>query len=513
MVVQLSDDALVGKVLGGRFQVIAPLGAGGMGRVYKAIQQPLNRTIALKVLNPNYDAEKDPGFERRFFLEASMTAKLRHPNTITVYDYGRTDDGIYFIAMEYIEGETLQHALHREGKLAWARALVIAAQIARSLREAHRLGLVHRDLKPANIMLLTEGSSGDIVKVLDFGLVKNVLPEEEKPPDSSDNIELTQAGVLLGSPMYMAPEQTRSLADARSDIYSLGCVMYLAMVGRPPFTGTDALDILVKHMKEKPANPSSLVPEIPPEVSALVLKCLEKKPSHRFQNMDELLDALKAATAGSGISGLFNDPRSASSQIPRLTAPRPRPTTPPPLPPGSTPARHLAVGVPSAALPVDDRKKILTWIIALVLVGGGIGGVAAFKILTSKSKPIETSKTTVFEPVLVPVDTKPTPTSVTFQVTSDPPGATVKKNGASMGITPLTFSIERTADAAATTELRFDLEGYESATVIAQGREGTIDVHRTLRKKPVEPPPVTEGSGKRNDTKAVPKGYKDDPYQ
>src|SRR5262249_8931547 len=141
-------DPLIGKVLSGRFTVLEPLGNGGMGRVYKALQAPLDRVVALKVLNPNYRTHKDPAFQNRFCLEASMTSKLRHPSTITISDYGRTEERIYYIAMEYVEGQTLANLLTEVGALPWARALNIAQQICRSLREAHRAGIVHRDLKP-----------------------------------------------------------------------------------------------------------------------------------------------------------------------------------------------------------------------------------------------------------------------------------------------------------------------------------------------------------------------------
>jgi len=152
----IPGDPLIGKVLNGRFRVLEKLGSGGMGTVYKAVQTPLDRLVALKVLNNNYDSKRDPGFQRRFFLEASVTSKLKHPNTITVIDYGKTDDGIYFIAMEYVEGITLAQVLTQVGTLPWNRALHICQQIARSLREAHKAGIIHRDLKPANVMICAE---------------------------------------------------------------------------------------------------------------------------------------------------------------------------------------------------------------------------------------------------------------------------------------------------------------------------------------------------------------------
>ena len=167
-------DPLIGRILNDRFRILSPLGSGGMGKVYKAVQTPLDRVVALKILNPNFPAEKDPAFKRRFFLEASLTSKLRHPNTVTVIDYGQTEDGIYFIAMEYMEGQTLAEVLAHDKTLPWRRVLDIAQQICRSLREAHKLGVIHRDLKPANVMLLNEADH-DMVKVLDFGLVKSFL--------------------------------------------------------------------------------------------------------------------------------------------------------------------------------------------------------------------------------------------------------------------------------------------------------------------------------------------------
>ncbi|MCA1829288.1 MAG: serine/threonine protein kinase, partial [Myxococcales bacterium] len=229
-------DPLVGRIINDRYKIVEQIGHGGMGRVYKALQAPLDRLIALKVLGAGHD--RDPNFYKRFFLEASVTAKLTHPNTITLYDYGRTEDGIFFIAMEYLNGRTLSHAMQQDGPLAQERVIHIAQQICRSLREAHALGIIHRDLKPANVMLLRQHDDHDFVKVLDFGLVKFFHGEN---PEG----DITNAGTFMGSPHYIAPEQARNQSpDQRCDIYSLGVLLYHMLTGRVPFTAGAPVDII-----------------------------------------------------------------------------------------------------------------------------------------------------------------------------------------------------------------------------------------------------------------------------
>src|SRR6516165_9958016 len=169
-----APDPLIGRLINDRFKITALIARGGMGKVYRAEQAPLGRLCAIKVLNPNYAGEHDPEFHKRFFLEASIASKLTHPNTVTIFDYGRTDDDIYFMAMEYLDGKTLHRAIREAGHLSEERAAHVARQICRSLREAHTLGVIHRDLKPANIFLVEHGDESDFVKVLDFGLVKHV---------------------------------------------------------------------------------------------------------------------------------------------------------------------------------------------------------------------------------------------------------------------------------------------------------------------------------------------------
>ena len=311
-------DPLVGRVINDRYKIVEQIGQGGMGRVYKTLQSPLDRVVALKVLGAGHD--RDPNFYKRFFLEASVTAKLTHPNTITLYDYGRTDDGIFFIAMEYLNGRTLSAAMQQDGPLAQERVIHIAQQICRSLREAHALGIIHRDLKPANVMLLRQHDDHDFVKVLDFGLVKFFSGE-------SAESEITNAGTFMGSPHYIAPEQARNQSpDQRCDIYSLGVLLYHMLTGKVPFTAQAPVDIILKHLHEAPVPPCELRPdlEISLELQDIVLKCMAKSRDDRFQSMDDLLAQLKIVrTHVTGLSAPSSMPPSLSAD----TSPNLRPVS------------------------------------------------------------------------------------------------------------------------------------------------------------------------------------------
>src|SRR5271156_2483736 len=288
-----APDPLIGRLINDRFKIAALIARGGMGKVYRAEQAPLGRVCAIKVLNPNYAGEHDPEFHKRFFLEASIASKLTHPNTVTIFDYGRTDDDIYYMAMEYLEGHTLHRAIREAGSFPEERGAHIARQICRALREAHSLGVIHRDLKPANIFLVEHGDETDFVKVLDFGLVKDVSGEGE---------DLTQTGLFMGSPKYMAPEQIRGdKVDARTDIYALGIIMYEMITGKVPFDRPNSVNILMAHVNEdappmRQMNPNT---QVSPAFEETIARCMAKNPDQRFRSMDEVLGALKRiGTAG-----------------------------------------------------------------------------------------------------------------------------------------------------------------------------------------------------------------------
>src|SRR2546423_2670616 len=352
-------DPLLGRVLNDRYRVVEVIGHGGMGRVYKALQAPLDRVVALKVLGPGHD--RDPNFYKRFFLEASVTAKLTHPNTITLYDYGRTDDGIFFIAMEFLNGRTLSQVMQSDGPLAQERVIHIAQQICRSLREAHSLGIIHRDLKPANVMLLLERDDHDFVKVLDFGLVKFFSGE-------TPEADITNAGTVMGSPHYIAPEQARSQGpDQRCDIYSLGVLLYHMLTGRVPFTAAAPVDIILKHLHDAPVAPRVLRPDltIAPGLQDLVLRCMAKNRDERFQSMDELLAQLKALRAHlAGTSVSSSSPPGADGIFIAQTPPTPQPGLRTPSEPMGalrpTPARGTATSGRPPPPPADAFVELPT---------------------------------------------------------------------------------------------------------------------------------------------------------
>lgn len=286
-------DARVGQILDGRFQITRLVARGGMGKIYEAIQEPLGRRVALKVMDLGFAEDLDPDFQKRFFLEASTCAKLTHPNTIRVFDYGSTggESDTFFIAMEFIDGATLLETIEEDAPLNPLRAIRIGRQICSSLREAHEMGLIHRDLKPSNVLLTTHGDQTDFVKVLDFGLVKLMQEDAE---------DMTKSGLFLGSPNYMSPEQIKADAiDQRSDIYSLGVLLYMGLTGVSPFKRESSVKVLLAQLEDPPEPFSEILPAgtVPAALEWVVMTCLQKDPSRRFATVSELSRALKACAA------------------------------------------------------------------------------------------------------------------------------------------------------------------------------------------------------------------------
>jgi serine/threonine-protein kinase len=274
-------------VYNGRYELHRRLGRGGMAEVYLARDQLLDRPVAVKVLFPEFAT--DPSFVERFRREAQAAANLNHPNIVGVYDWGEAS-GTYFIVMEYVDGRTLSEILRSDGPLHPDRAADVAADVAAGLGFAHRNGVVHRDIKPGNVLITQSGQ----VKVADFGIARAIAAGAEE--------NLTQTGAVMGTATYFSPEQAQGAAvDPRSDLYSLGVVIYEMLTGKPPFAGDSPVAIAYKHVQESPVPPRQANPGIPQAMEAIVLKCLAKNPVNRYPSAEDLRADLRRFREGAHI--------------------------------------------------------------------------------------------------------------------------------------------------------------------------------------------------------------------
>ncbi|MBI5531386.1 MAG: serine/threonine protein kinase [Deltaproteobacteria bacterium] len=280
------EASLVDTVVNGRYRVLELIATGGMGRIFRAEQIPLGRTVAFKVLHQRFTSGDDvEGFQKRFLMEASILSKLQHRNIVTVFDYGCIETSApesYFMVMEFLAGETLFSRLARMGPMSPKDVIGLFRQLASGLRYAHAHDAIHRDLKPSNVMLVPQDDGGDLVKIVDFGLVKVLR-------DDSDQV--TKEGTFLGSPRYMSPEQiSRGEVDHRTDVYSLGVMLFQVLCGVVPFDSDQAIKTLVAHIHDpiprmKACNPDI---DVPAALEDFVRRCMEKDPSKRVQNMKQV---------------------------------------------------------------------------------------------------------------------------------------------------------------------------------------------------------------------------------
>jgi serine/threonine-protein kinase len=275
------------SVLGERYEIGGVLGRGGMAEVHRGRDLRLGREVAVKVLRQ--DLARDPSSQVRFRREAQAAASLNHPAIVAVYDTGedRTATGATpYIVMEYVEGDTLRDVLRREGRLSPERAMSLTADICAALDFSHRNGIVHRDVKPANVMITPQGT----VKVMDFGIARAV---------SDSAATMTSTAAVIGTAQYLSPEQARGEGvDARSDVYSAGCLLYELVTGTPPFTGDSPVSVAYQHVREDPRTPSSINPEISPELDSILLKAMSKNPANRYQSAADMRADLLRAVAG-----------------------------------------------------------------------------------------------------------------------------------------------------------------------------------------------------------------------
>ena len=466
---------MIGSIVG-NYRITGQLGEGGMGVVYAAEHQLIGRKAAIKVLHPEMSAQAS--IVQRFFNEARATSLIRHPGIVDVFDFGHLGDGRAFIAMEFLDGESLASRLRTGRSLLLAEIVAIGQQAAAALGAAHDKGIVHRDLKPDNIYLVPDEqvAGGVRVKILDFGIAKLA-------PDGPGRADIkTRTGVIMGTPAYMSPEQCKSAGevDFRSDIYSMGCVLYEMACGRPPFLGEGVGEVIGAHIYEAPPPPRSLNSRVSPALEAAVLRTLAKNPSQRTPSMAQLRRELEDAAG----PHLRHPPGERDSPPARLGTP----------PSQSTESRTTLGDSASESIP--PRRRSRSRPVAIVAAAAGltiaVAAVAAW-IAASRSVPGNAAAGPSQSPSVehrnpvVPVEQRPVlPQPVHLHIESDPSGADVldPDNGRVLGRTPFDQTLPR-ADAEAAFTVR--LAGYDDGHLILSTRtDGAGSVQ--MRPAPVAGP-------------------------
>jgi len=507
----------IGEVIGGKYRVDSVVGSGGMGIVLCATHLELGQRVAIKVLTVSHEDERRDEARERFLREGRATAALVSDHVVRVYDVGTLPSGAPFMVMELLRGQDLARSLAQHGPLSIERACDCVRQAAEAIACAHAQGIVHRDLKPSNLFLTQRSDGTPLVKVLDFGISKSMSPEHEHLSG-----DLTAERSVLGTPFYMSPEQVRDAkaVDLRTDIWSLGLILHELLSGSPAFEGTTLPAVCASIAADPPAALRLKRPEVPVEVEAIVLKCLEKDLAKRFQTARELVDRLRPWT-GRAESGVLSDATIRSSspldfELEELrtgatVALSPAPDTgtlasavftrsgqriidsdpaepskhestlaEPPLSPSSTP--------PVARRTFSARRA------AALGIGGALLAVTLWAVRSSRpsSEPppraaTPSSPAPVSEPAALP---QAVPASATFslRIESNPPGARVFEGDTSLGATPIQVSVDRALIAQAPRTFTLRMPGYLPYTVV-QGSSATDT--RVLAELAAEPVVVT----------------------
>jgi eukaryotic-like serine/threonine-protein kinase len=482
-----------GYVIDGRYEIVGKIAAGGMGEVYRANHVELGKPMALKVMLP--ELSRDPEFVGRFKREAIAAGRIGQQNIVDISDFGQTKDGRFYFVMEFLDGLTLASTVHRQGAMKIERAVNVSVQIARALAAAHAQNIVHRDLKPENVMLLQRPGQADFVKVLDFGVAKVTGGKGQGGH--------TAIGMVVGTPQYMSPEQAKAIVvDARSDIYSLGLIIYELLAGRPTFTGETPSILMVKHVTEAPPaiHPGPLQ-EVPESLEQLVFQMLEKDPAARPQTMDDVvasLDTLWAQLKSNTVvprasSGEFKLPPAAESGAAVRVSGGFRNVT-------SGNVRTLA----DEEMPLPVKSK--TPLVAAALLGVIALGGGAFILLGNKK-----TEAVLPPPVIAPIvekavepkvnDTAVAPVIAKTKVmlVSVPERAEVYEGDVLIGTAPVSL----TRDSGSVSEFKFVLKGYKSL-VKKVGFVSEQPIEIVLEKeKSVIPQKKTPGG----------KGLSDNPYE
>lgn len=460
-------DPLIGRELDGRFTLKKRIGAGGMGAVYLAWQHSVGREVAIKVIHPKHNTDREAA--KRFLRESKLASRLQHPNTVTVLEFNQTEDGMLYLVMELLHGRQLSEVLQQEGPFSVQRMIRVAIQLCDALEAAHSLSIVHRDLKPGNIIILDGPPGRDFVKVLDFGLARSLNTDESS--------KLTRTGEVVGTPHYLPPEAALgNPMDLRGDIYSLGVIFYELLAGRLPFEAEGRRAMMIKHVYE---DPLPLPLEIPDAVSNLIMKMLEKEPARRQSNVVELRAALTDLLSTSGQTNLpavGTQRREPSQQIPVHSSV-------PPTVPRPTIARtsgEVAHDNRTSVLPAAPRSR--AWLLAL---GPLVGVILGALYWTIASKPTVTSTPIKESPPIATPQPKPQPEPVKVTPLAPPtvkvklslrskPNASVKIGDSDRGRTPLELEWDQSDTPI---EITFNEPGKKPVTQkIVPDHAQTVDV-------------------------------------
>ena len=466
-------DSLIGTTLAGKYRIDARLNEGGMGTVYRGTHVLMDKTVAIKVLRPSLAA--DEKIVARFSREARAASRISHPNALSVTDFGEDDSGHVFLVMEFLSGKTLKQLIRDEGPLPLARVVEITRQVGDALHAAHAQGVVHRDLKSDNIMLLDTMTS-DHAKVLDFGIAKI------NEPDGVVDTNLTAPNLVIGTPQYMSPEQCSqdSEIDARSDIYSLGVILYEMLVGHVPFSGDSPTMVMMKHLQEPVPSVLEERDDLPASVARVVARAMAKLPSNRYQNVAELIEDL---TIASGMTIHRLAPVTTAETPVRTDGPdevtmvRPREEPPPYMSPRREPVMipvQETMPPPQAGSNFSPMKIVIPSAIVLAVAFAVI-------FMLTRNSPATTDANVNQQPAQLAAD----PNSQPAQVASPPTGKA--EEGLPSGGTiapPATVNASPNANAAVSPEV------IEDATPEANANENSNSNANSNRKAPALPEPT-----------------------
>lgn len=501
-------DPLVGTVVNGKFEILSLIAQGGMSRVYRASQLPLERPVALKVVRTHPDDDTDSQFSRRFLQEASILAKLPHPNIVTLYDYGKIEGATpeqYFIAMEYLDGGTLAARLAAQGPLPPVQALAMARQVVLALRDAHAHGIVHRDLKPSNILMAIDTDGNDLVKVVDFGIGKMMNK-------SLDGRDITVDGAFVGTPKYMAPEQFEGIAYPSSDLHALGTVLFEALTGKLPFDTSTMTELLIAKSRPSVVQVQDAAPnvEVSPRLESLVNRLLAVNTEER-PTMNELLVELAGCEDELGVSKT-SWPAARTLQSSVGSSPTPfsdaERTTERSLRPVAGLTRAGGVGAEKDAaaqetsgtnVDLDGKTSLFSGPRRTFAIVAGVALLLVLGLWIERrraaydaSSPVvvahgPTSLASSGSPSNSPGE--PTATNFTLAIDSTPTGADVFEGATHLGTTPLQITIERASVEASPRTFSISKDGFVTARVV-QGGDAVENIRSIVTLAPVEADPI-----------------------